>query len=478
MRDLLKNLHSASKLSDCIEARVDNVHDFSMPPLLNQKIIPAIFTCYSKTSGGFFSGNENKRLKLLSSAITSGKFKYITIDIPDPFKISAPVKSLLDLALIRKTGVILSHHNFKNTDDDLETIYQRLNLFKPTIIKMVTYARNFSDNFKLFNFARKITSLNKFKNPKLISFCMGENGLVSRILYKKFGLFMTYASYKENTQTADGQIPFSRMKYIYHADSLNSKTRIFGLIGYPINHSLSPLFFNSLFGIKHLNAVYLPFAIEPIHFARDFSLLSSFLKIDGYSVTIPYKMKVMKLANRLDTVAGEIKAVNTVYRRNNKLIGTNTDWLGVSDALAPLHKNLQSRQALILGNGGAARAVKYALDKMGIKSIMFSRHHKNRNALAWHKIPQYCQGEEKDKIIINATPVGMFPDVDKSPVKKSLIKKRMLVFDVIYNPLETKLIKYAKAKGCQVINGLDMFIFQAMEQFKYFSRTISPKSRR
>jgi shikimate dehydrogenase len=256
-------------------------------------------------------------------------------------------------------------------------------------------------------------------------------------------------------------------------------------LGYPIKHSLSPLLVNSLFNIRRINAVYLPFAITPQHFTRDFSLINNFLKPDGYSVTSPYKISVMKLLDEVDRTAREINAVNTIYRKNNKLIGTNTDWTGVLESLSPIpdgiasvnlaplgvRKSLQNRHALILGKGGASRAIAYALKHLNIKTTIFARHAKETGIIKpWNKLPQYCQGTGKDRILINATPIGMFPnDANKIPVKESLIKKGMLVFDVVYNPIETKLIRIAKQKGCQVINGLQMFISQAMKQFRYFS---------
>ncbi|MFH1230672.1 MAG: shikimate dehydrogenase [Planctomycetota bacterium] len=473
--ELLKNLRSASRLSDCIEIRTDNARNFSLPTLLNQKVITTIFTCHSKLSGGAFSGTENERLKLLSSAIASGKFEYVTIDILNSFKPPAYLKSLLDLARIKNTKVILSYHNFKDTNDDLETIYQRLKLFKPAVIKIVIYAQSIRDNFKIFDFAQKITSQNKSKNPKLIAFCMGENGLISRILYKKFGLFLTYASYKENMETAEGQISFGDMKYIYRADSLNHKTIIFGLLGYPINHSFSPLLFNHLFNIRRLNAVYLPFAVTPQHFTKDFSLINDFLKPNGYSVTSPYKISVLKLLDKVDGTAREINAVNTICRKGNKLIGINTDWIGALESLSPIRKSLKNRHALILGKGGASSAILYALKRLNIKSTVFARHTNETGIIKpWNKLSQYCQGTGKNIILINTTPVGMFPnDANKSPIKESLIKKGMVVFDVVYNPIETKLLRIAKQKGCQVIDGMQMFISQAMEQFRYFTQHIT-----
>jgi len=482
MRELLKNLHTASKLlasspprrsgSDCIEIRVDGVRDFSLSRFirLKPKHLCLIFTCLGKD-------NPLQRIRLLKDAISCGQFEFVTIDIPDVFNVSPSIKELLNLAQLKRTKIILSYHNFQNTPDiiEIEKVYQRLYDLKPQAIKIVTYARNISDNLKLLKFAMNVV---KNRASKLIVFCMGEQGLISRILYKKFGLFMTYASLEEGKELADGQIPFWQMKKLYNADSLNPGTKVFGLLGYPIQHSFSSYLFNLFFRMKKSNAVYLPFSIKIDDFEDDFARINSYLKPKGFSVTSPYKIRVRKLLDKTDKISREIRAVNTIYRKGNKLIGTNTDWLGAYKVLESIPKRNYPKYAFVLGQGGVSRALVYALQQLNIKTTVFARQPANRQIQPWQKLAQFCNNSGEKAILINATPIGMFPDSDKSPVRNSLIKKGMLVFDVIYNPIKTKLLKLAKQKGCLVINGGQLFISQAMEQFKYFSRTISQVSRR
>ena len=466
MPELLKNLRRASKSAELIEIRADSIRDFSLPLFLKQKIDkPLIFTCYDKSNGGAFRSAEAERINLLSSAVSSRRFEYVTIDVPESLKISEPIKKLIGLVRRSKSKTILAHHNHHRTPDNLEAIYKKLCGYKPDVIKIVTYARRFSDNFKIFKLAQRAAAR---RDLKLIAFCMGDKGVISRILYKKFGLFLTYASYKRGRETADGQIPFKQMKYLYRADSINRRTKVFGLLGNPIKHSYSPVLFNGLFRAGELDAVYLPFDLEPEYFRSDLALIKSFLKPAGFSVTSPYKVTAIKSVDRLNKNAKEIGAVNTIYRQGNKFVGTNTDWIGVIEALLPLRKLINCRQALILGKGGAARAIIYALKHSGIKMIVFARK-SNNNILPLNRITQYCRGSGNDKIIINATPVGMFPNINKSPVPKTCLKKGMIVFDTIYNPAETRLMKDARSKGCLAVNGLRMFLAQALRQMEYFT---------
>ncbi len=497
MQGLLKNLRRAAKAADLIEIRADSIKDFSLPLFLRQKINPAparkgwvnkplIFTCYAKSNGGHFSGTESERIKLLLSAISSGRFGYVTIDIPGSLKVSDDIKALIDLGRSCQTKIILAYHNYQKTPDNLEAIYKNISAYKPDVVKIVTHARQFSDNFRIFKLALRCSRTERpvspqgigapkaasWHSPKLIAFCMSDKGLMSRIFYKRFGLFLTYASYKTGLETAEGQIPFEHMKYLYRADLINRRTKIFGLLGNPIKHSYSPLLFNGLFQTRNINAVYLPFAIEPKYFRSDFSLIKSFLKPAGFSITSPYKITAMKLVDRLSKSAKEIGAVNTIYRKGNKFIGTNTDWIGVIEALLPLRKLLKDRQVFVLGKGGASKAIAYALRNSGIKATVFSRKG-GGGVFPLSRIAHYCRGSGADKIIINATPVGMFPDTDRSPAPKSCLKKGMIVFDTIYNPAQTRLIKDARSRGCVVINGLRMFLAQALKQMEYFIRNVS-----
>jgi 3-dehydroquinate dehydratase/shikimate dehydrogenase len=470
MADLLTNLKTAcdvatgsgsrSRLSGCIEIRADGVRDFSLSPFsgMKQKHPSLIFTCLGKDN-----------IRLLKDAINCRQFEFVTIDIPDVFNLSPSLRAMLNLAQLKRAKIILSYHNFQNTQGNIEKVYQKLYDLKPQVIKIVTYARNISDNFKILKFAGRVV---KNRASKLIAFCMGEHGLISRILYKKFGLFMTYSSLEEGKELAEGQIPFWQMKKLYNADSLNPRTKVFGLLGYPIQHSFSPYLFNLFFRMKKSNAVYLPFSIKPEDFENDFARINSYLKPEGFSVTSPYKIRIMRLLDKTDKVSREIKAVNTIYREDNKLIGTNTDWLGAYKVIESIPERNYPEYAFVLGQGGVSRALVYTLQQLNIKTTVFAKHPANRQIQPWQKLAQFCSNSGEKAFLINATPVGMFPDSDKSPVDKHLLKKGMLVFDTIYNPIETKLLKLARQKGCKIIQGLQMFFYQAIEQLRIFKSVL------
>ena len=448
MAGLLVKLRHAGRLSHLIELRVDGVKGFDIARLPERPRSKLIFTCRPRHLAGRFTGSEKERLGLIQQAIDSGRFHYV--DVEDYL-----------LSRIRKgrVKIIASYHNFRTTPplSLLKHRYRKLLRPLPDVIKIVTLARDIRDNLTIFRFAQSVRS-----QVPLISFCMGEAGLISRILYRRFGNWLTYASL-DNEPTAAGQLTYEELKNLYQADRLDKRTAIYGLIGNPVRHSLSPLFFNRLFLKSRLNAVYLPFLVKGLSI---FPELTKLLAVRGYSVTMPFKQKVMKYLKWISPDAAKIGAVNTIYQTRNGLVGTNTDGVGALEAL----KDRPTRSALILGAGGAARAIAYSLRKAGTEVLLTSRHyHKAREvarrlncqAVQWSKISQILS---RVNLLVNATPVGMVPKTEQSPVSKHLLHKRLKVFDTVYNPPRTRLLQEAREKGCRVISGLDMFQAQAVKQ--------------
>ncbi|MBI4712685.1 MAG: shikimate dehydrogenase [Planctomycetes bacterium] len=484
MSELNRNLKAAVVLADIVEIRADGVRDFSLSRLPSSLKCPVIFTCRSKTQGGRFNGSESMRLNLIQQAIDSNRFDYVDVDIGD--RIRRPQSH---------TKIILSHHNFHNTPNNLVAVYRRLAAKGPDAVKIVTYARGIEDNLKIF----RLTGYASGRIP-LIVFCMGQAGLISRVLYKKFGFFLTYAaldgalepvrdgapaksgrqtvtgSYPDSHRgkgTAPGQIPFSELKYMYCADQLNKNTAVYGLLGYPLGHSVSPLLFNYRFREKRMNAVYLPFATERLVALPQ---IIRKLNIRGLSVTIPHKTAIIRYLDKLEPEAKTIGAVNTAYKRAKQLIGANTDYYGIRQSLKDIPCSC-GINALVLGAGGAARAVVYALRQSGIPVTVASRNRRQGRQLAARFGCEYLHWSdlnrrnlERISLLVNATPVGMFPDINKSPLKASLLNKWMTIFDTVYNPSETRLLKDARRRGCRTVSGLEMFIHQADSQFRYFVR--------
>lgn len=258
---------------------------------------------------------------------------------------------------------------------------------------------------------------------------------------------------------------------------VDAKTKWFGVIGNPIEHSLSPLIHNSGFKELNINAAYLAFKVEEVKNAID--AIKEF-EISGYSVTIPHKVSIMKYLDKIDQLAKKVGAVNTVLVKKGKLIGYNTDVVG---AINPIKKitSIKGKNVFIIGAGGAARAIVLGLVKEKANVTIFNRDFSHAQKLAKEFFVSAKELGELNSlsndcaILINATPVGMFPNVNESPVDESFLKKGMIVFDILYNPLETKLIKSAKKKGCKVILGVEMFLNQAYAQFEMFTGKKAPK---
>ncbi|MEK7450173.1 MAG: type I 3-dehydroquinate dehydratase [Planctomycetota bacterium] len=474
LTELKSQLRKAARLSFLIELRADRLpitHPNRLPVLKNR---PIIFTCRPRWAGGFFKGSETARIQLLQSAIDSNRFDYVDVEYGIFKRLKRPVSG--------KTRIILSDHNFKKTPNNLNQIYQKLSRLKPDVIKIVTMARDISDNLKIFK-------LHKYTNRgiPLIAFCMGEDGLISRVLYKKFGFWIMYAPLEFKDATGPGQIPYFDLKHLYRADRLNKQTKIYGLIGQPVAHSLSPLFFNHIFKQKKINAVYLPFRFKNL---KSFKSFNDFLDVLGYSVTAPYKTSIMRYLNHLTPLARRIGAVNTiypdkigVYRKGpgpTNLIGTNTDAWGAWQALEQAFRSYQTgydyrdKTALIIGAGGAARAIAFWLRLSGMRLIFVNRHYlkakKNAldfkaEAIKFSSLPGY---KEPVDLIINATPLGTWPRTNITPLPKKFFKPGMIVFDAIYNPPETRFLREAKEKGCLTVSGLGMFLYQADAQLKLF----------
>lgn len=237
--------------------------------------------------------------------------------------------------------------------------------------------------------------------------------------------------------------------------------RTFGLIGNPLTHSFSPDYFNKKFQNQGIDAVYKAFSIPDIHLL--INILNENPLLEGLNVTIPYKESVIPFLNQIHPDAKEIEAVNCIkIERRNKipfLIGYNTDIIGFEKSLTPLLKNHHTK-ALILGSGGAAKAVAYVLNKLNIPFIFLVRNPNGVNEIAYSCADRTIF--EEHKIIINTTPLGTFPDIEKCPdIAYECLNEKHLLYDLIYNPEESLFLKKGKLQGAQIKNGYEMLVLQA-----------------
>lgn len=250
---------------------------------------------------------------------------------------------------------------------------------------------------------------------------------------------------------------------------INAQTQLYGIIGNPVRHSLSPIIHNAAFRRMELNAVYLAFKVkdlaEALRGIRE-------LGLRGVSVTIPFKTEVIPFLDEVEDVAGKIKAINTIANEGGKLIGYNTDWCGAMDALEG-KVDLKDKRVVLLGAGGAARAIAFGLKEKGCKVIIFNRSLDKAKALAeeFGFIPLSLSSiDDLDaQVIINATSVGMYPNDTESPLQKKVLKAGMTVMDIVYRPLKTKLLRDAEEQGCQTINGLEMLARQGAAQLQIWT---------
>ncbi len=255
---------------------------------------------------------------------------------------------------------------------------------------------------------------------------------------------------------------------------VTTKKRIAAVIGNPIQHSMSPLIHNT--GIKKLKLdfTYLAFKVENVKNAIKEMREQNYI---GYSVTIPHKLEVMNYIDEIDSKAKKIGAVNTILNRNGKLIGFNTDCEGAINALKEITP-LNAKKVYLLGAGGAARAIVYGLVEEKAIVTIFNRTFRHATKLASEfncTAKQLSEIDSNCDIIINTIPIGMWPNVNEIPINEEVLKKEIIVFDTIYNPLETKLIKLAKKNGSKTILGVEMFLNQAYAQFELFFNTNPPK---
>lgn len=257
---------------------------------------------------------------------------------------------------------------------------------------------------------------------------------------------------------------------------INSQTKLFAVLGNPVKHSKSPLIHNLALQESRLNAVYVALEVKNIKTAIE---AMRELGIIGYSITIPHKVEVMKYVDEVEAKAKKIGAINTIHNKDGKLFGYNTDCSGAMNAVKE-KTTLAGKKVYLIGAGGAARAIATGLEEEKAIVTIFNRAIGNAIQLAKETSAEARELKKLDSncdILINATSVGMHPNTDATPFPIELLKKEMLVFDVVYNPLETKLIKEAKLKGCETVQGIEMFLGQAFEQFRIWNGFEAPKEK-
>lgn len=511
---------AAKQGAHLIEVRLDflkKAPDFKR--LLENKPCPMLATVRRPPDGGKWDDSEEARRMILRQAIVAG-FDWIDLetDIAD---------SIPRFGRVRR---IISYHNFREMPADLEKLHEAMCKQDGDVVKVVVRAQHPNDNLRVLELVKKGLK-------PTIAFCMGDLGFPSRILQAKYGAPFTYAAFNKERNIAPGMPSFAEMKRIYHYYDIDAATAVYGVIGDPISHSLSPVIHNTAFRQLGINAVYLPFRV-PRETLPAFLQAHEKLPVSGYSVTIPQKEAAAQAARSRDETVERTGAANTLVRIDAGVFSAhNTDYDGFLESLraflptftsvaagpgdivppatitARVHlppgalttptavpgstditqapssgaptaeperqsATVANRVALVLGAGGIARAVAHALHREGALVTIANRTLERAQDLAHEVGCRHVEWKARHGVLcdllVNCTAVGMHPNVDELPVHPSYLKPGLIVFDTVYTPEQTLLIKEARDRGCHVITGVELFIRQAARQFELFTRRAAP----
>jgi len=458
---------------DAVECRLDYLTPPPSPPqaaeLISRLDPDVIATCRPVREGGRFAGSESDRLAILQAASEAGaEFIDVEADVP-----------LED----RPEGeIISSRHDFEKCPIDLTELAAGLDASPAAVNKIAFAAKNPSEALRAFDVVRD-------SRKPTIALAMGAEGLLSRILAGKFGAFGTFAALSEELGSAPGQPTVADLRDLYRWDSINADTELYGVIGCPVGHSMSPAIHNAAFEAAGVNGAYVPLLIPPggdsFNEFLDGVLSRRWLDWRGLSVTIPHKHNALEFvgAENCDPLAVRIGAVNTItISPDGTVRGDNTDYAAAIDALCDAmgirRDDLAGRKVAVLGAGGAGRAIVAALAHYRAETTIYNRTVSRGVKLADEFGATACGldalSRMRAEIVINCTPIGMHPNVGGSPLER-IPETVRVVFDTIYNPIRTRLLGAASDAGRQTVSGLEMFVNQAVAQFETWTDKPAPR---
>ncbi|KAH9329302.1 hypothetical protein KI387_001410, partial [Taxus chinensis] len=486
--------------ADCVELRIDHLKNFNpqvdLQTLLKSRTLPAIVTYRPKWEGGAYEGNEGNRLNTLCLALELGA-DYVDVELqaaPDFFSSISNKKP-------DNSKIIVSSHNYKVTPslEDLSLLVARIQSTGADIVKIATTATNITDVARIFRVLAHC-------QVPILALVMTEKGLLSRLLCPKFGGYLTFGTLGAGKESAPGQPTLKDLLDVYKLRLLGRDTKVFGLIGNPVSHSKGPILHNQAFREIGVDAIYVPFLVDNI---AEFLKVYSSPDFAGFSVTIPFKEAALECCDEVDPLAQKyhffawvvkevnayflntsVGAVNTIVRRQSdgKLIGYNTDCDGsisaIEDAMKDKHNSkdwthispLTGRLFVVVGAGGAGKALAFGAKQKGARVVISNRNYERAKALAslvggeaipLDKLDNFHP--ETGMILANTTSIGMHPNVDQTPISKGALTSYSVVFDAVYTPKWTRLLREAELVGASVVSGQEMFIRQAMGQFELFT---------
>jgi len=432
--------------------------------------VAVIATCRREQFGGHFAGSLKSELELLTQSAEAGcQLVDLEVESAEECKPAQLARLRTDLRAAA-SALLISFHDFSRTRE-LEQAANRIDSFQPEFVKVVSTARTLADNLAVLRLIE-----DRSLAAQVVGIAMGEEGLISRVLGPRAGAAFTFASSGDGAETAAGQVTAHTLRDLYRLDQVDQATRIFGVAGNPIAHSLSPLMHNAAFRRESVNAVLLPLKVRAL---ADLLTVVRDLPLSGVAVTMPLKQEVLPHLANMDPLTARIGACNTLRAgADGKLYGFNTDVAGV---VRPLEKRLRLKGAriVVLGAGGAARAAVFGLVEQGAEVFIINRTHETAVALARKAKAKALRRDLLAKnqfdVLINTTPCGMAGNKQSLPIAENELHAR-LVFDMVYNPLETPLLKLAKSRGLAVVSGLEMFVQQGARQFEIWTGKPAPEA--
>lgn len=467
--EMIEKAESVIRDNPLIELRLDYIRKPGLAYPRIKKLLEfhpygvLIATCRRAVNGGKFRGTVAGQVDILVKAAASG-CQMVDLELETANKLKPS-----ELEKIRRYArLIISYHDFRGTKK-LEETLKKMTALPGDYFKIVSTATRLSDNVTMMKFLQQWG-----ERYPLIGLCMGEQGIISRVLGVRAGSVFTFAAATKGEETAPGQIAARTLQDTYRIETVDAATRVYGVAGDPVAHSLSPAMLNAAFRRENVNGVYLALHAKEL---KDLLTCVREIPIQGLSVTMPYKEEIVEYLDNTDPIAAKVGAVNTVIRSHDgKLYGFNTDVAGV---IRPLEQRMSitGAKVLVVGAGGAARAAAFGLKDRGAEVWVFNRTPGPAQRLAKQARAKFASKGNLKKmqfdVIIHATPAGMGNGKGPPAIDANDVNGRYLL-EMVYRPPETRLVKQARAKGMHIIPGTEMFVQQGARQFEIWTAKPAP----
>jgi 3-dehydroquinate dehydratase / shikimate dehydrogenase len=459
---VIDQMADLSTVADLFEVRGDLVEDLDLLTILRAKTRPLLFTCRPASEGGRCSDSDKGRRLRLLEAVKRG-YDYVDVELRSGF-----LEVMMEKA---GHGLVVSYHDLEATPADLDGLYSKACETGADIVKLAVTPGSVGDVGRLLSCARQAA---QGGGPPLLALAMGPLGIATRILAGRYGAPFTFAAVAAGREAAAGQLPAAEMASLYRVREITPATRVYGILGSQVTRSLSPRLHNPAFAARGIDAVYVPLQAEAL---LPFIESVPALELAGFSVTRPYKTEILQYLQEVEETAALCGSVNTVLVHEGQLRGSTTDGLGVT---VPLRKRceLKGRSVVILGGGGAARAAALSLKRKGALVTVAARDVGQAELIAASVGCQAADlaeiGSLRWDVLINATPVGSAPRADETPVPAELHQAESVVFDMVYDPPLTRLLREAIEAGCAVIQGTEMLTAQGAAQFEAWTGLEAP----